>query len=129
MQTFNTSEFTVVVLQIDSWSGRTTFRNAHLILDTYNSELVIDFNITSEECFVHQEDTNTYYELAVYYDIENLSKLWTINLKVNDLECNDFFLEKNSEYYSLQQFIQKSLLQDKLLEKLKIKPSVKQKKI
>lgn len=129
MRDFNIPEFTVIAQQIDSFSGRTTFRHAYLVLDNYNSELIIDFNITNNKCFNNIYNSDYYYQLAIYYDITNLSKLWTISLKVNDLECNDFFLEKNSEYQSLQHFIHKYLLQDKLSEKLKEKPSIKQKKI
>lgn len=50
-------------------------------------------------------------------------------LEPNDIECNDFIIKKNEDFFNLFQFIKKFQLQNKLENQFKEKKPLKKTKI
>lgn len=125
MEHFQPSEFSITVNQHSILTDNISSKKAYLIL----SENTVDINLLDNDCFDYVDDSITRYELVVEYEDSSHYDLWTMPLEPNDIECNDFIIKKNEDFFNLFQFIKKFQLQNKLENQLKEKKPLKKTKI
>lgn len=125
MKKFDYPGFTITVTQNAILTGDVYSKKGQLFL----SKDSIEIDILDNEYFESLSDSTSRYELSVEYENDSFYDLWTMDLEVNDLSCNDFIVKKNADHDSLIKFIQKLTLHDKLDNKFQEKNIVKKSKI
>lgn len=110
MKILNYPHFTITVNQHAILTGDIDSKSAQLFV--YPDNLEVD--ILNHEYFNSVDDSATRYELVVEYENDSFYDIWTMDLKVTDIECNDFTVVKNDDFLKLQQFISKLDLHSKL---------------
>lgn len=109
--------FTIKVNQHAILTGDVDSKLAQL--SVYSNDLEVD--ILNNEYFSSVDYSATRYELVVEYENDSFYDIWTMQLTVTDIECNDFRIVKNDDFSKLQQFIYKLDLNEKLNNDLKPK--------
>jgi hypothetical protein len=120
------------MIQISSIVKQTVLLSDNIITRNVTLSLInndIELNFQSDDVFSEFDDSKSKFELIVEFNSNLDYKIWDLNLKVNDLEIDDFIIEKNNDYHDLLNFLNKINLNSLLNNSLQSKSIKKRKKI
>ena len=127
LKTFNSElQISCIVKQTGMLNDNIVNRDVTLYLTDDND---IELNFNYSDSFSEFDDSKSRFELIVEFNSDTTYEVWEMNLKVNDLETDDFIIEKNKDYYDLIHFLGKFKLTNKLIDSLESKSVKKHSKI